>query len=80
MYEATFKTLLIFYGRTLDAAAALISLSKRSGYFFLKYLDNFEADKETVALLNGKNFYRIVDVEFCWVEWSAPKGTNGSLD
>ena len=47
---------------------------------FLKYLDNFEADKETVALLNGKNYYPIIDDEFYWVGRSAPKRINGTLD
>jgi type I restriction enzyme M protein len=30
----------------------------------LKYLDGFEADKETAAELNGKTYRRIIDGEY----------------
>jgi hypothetical protein len=39
----------------------------------LKYLDDFEADKETPAELNGKTYRRIIDGEYRCRAWAAPK-------
>jgi len=47
---------------------------------FLKYMDDFEAEKETAALLNGESYNRIVDGEFRWQEWAAPRRADGKLD
>ena len=55
-------------------------IEQTSWILFLKYLDDFEADKETAALLNGEIYNRIIDGEFRWAEWAAPKRADGTLD
>ena len=40
---------------------------------FLKYLDDFETDKETAAELNGKTYRRIIDGEYRWRAWTSFK-------
>ena len=47
---------------------------------FLKYLDDLEKDKETAALLSGKTYEKIIEPQFQWTTWAAPKLENGKID
>ena len=40
---------------------------------FLKYLDDLEKDKATAAELTGKTYTNIIDSEYQWSKWAAPK-------
>ena len=55
-------------------------IEQTSWVLFLKYLDDFESDKETAARLNGESYSRIIDGEYRWNAWAAPKKADGALD
>ena len=80
MYEAAFKNIDDTLWKDAGCSSELDYIEQTSWILFLKYLDDFEADKETAALLNGESYNRIIDSEFRWIEWAAPKRVDGTLD
>jgi len=47
---------------------------------FLKYLDDLEKDKEIEAKLAGRDYKYIINPEYRWEIWAAPKNSDGKLD
>ena len=47
---------------------------------FLKYLDGLEQDKADLAALEGRRYRHILEAEYRWSAWAAPKDKNGKLD
>jgi len=80
LYEAAFKNIDDTLWKDAGCSSELDYIEQTSWILFLKYLDDFEADKETAALLNGESYKRIIDGEFRWAEWAAPKRADGTLD
>ena len=80
MYEAAFRNIDDTLWKDAGCSSELDYIEQTSWVLFLKYLDDFEADKETAAILNGETYTRIIDGEFCWQEWAAPRRTDGTLD
>ncbi|MCE2518191.1 MAG: type I restriction-modification system subunit M N-terminal domain-containing protein, partial [Alphaproteobacteria bacterium] len=80
MYEAAFINIDDTLRKDAGCSSELDYIEQTSWILFLKYLDDFEADKETAALLNGKSYSRIIDGEFRWAGWAAPKQEDGTLD
>ena len=80
MYEAAFKNIDDTLWKDAGCSSELDYIEQTSWVLFLKYLDDFEADKETAAILNGEAYTRIIDGEFRWQEWAAPRRTDGTLD
>lgn len=78
MYEQAFKniddTLRDGCGTELDY------IEQTSWILFLKYLDDYETERETAAQLNGTSYKRIVDGDYRWSRWAAPKRSDGTLD
>jgi type I restriction enzyme M protein len=48
-------------------------VEQTSWVLFLKYLDDLEKDKATAAELTGKTYTNIIDQEYQWSKWAAPK-------
>lgn len=80
MYEAAFRNIDDTLWKDAGCSSELDYIEQTSWVLFLKYLDDFEADKETAAILNGEAYTRIIDGEFRWQEWAAPRLTDGTLD
>ena len=80
MYEAAFKNIDDTLWKDAGCSSELDYIEQTSWILFLKYLDDFEADKETAAQLDSKAYNRIIDGEFRWAEWAAPKRADGTLD
>ena len=80
MYEAAFKNIDDTLWKDAGCSSELDYIEQTSWVLFLKYLDDFESDKETAALLNGESYSRIIDGEFRWNAWAAPKKSDGALD
>jgi len=80
LYEAAFKNIDDTLWKDAGCSSELDYIEQTSWILFLKYLDDFEADKETAAILNGEHYTRIIDGEFRWAEWAAPKRADGTLD
>ena len=51
-----------------------------SWLLFLKYLDGLEEDRAAMALLEGRSQAPILDEQFRWNSWAAPKDASGQLD
>jgi type I restriction enzyme M protein len=50
-----------------------------SWILFLKFLNDFEEEKEGEALLNNTTYVRIITNEFRWNEWACPKIVSENL-
>jgi type I restriction enzyme M protein len=55
-------------------------IEQTSWVLFLKYLDDFEADREATANLSGQRYKSILADEYTWRVWAAPKRADGKLD
>jgi type I restriction enzyme M protein len=51
-----------------------------SWMLFLKYLDDLENERALEAQLNGKPYDFIIQDQFRWASWAAPKKPDGSFD
>jgi len=73
MYEAAFKNIDDTLWKDAGCSSELDYIEQTSWVLFLKYLDDFESDKETAALLNGESYTRIIDGDYLWNNWAAPR-------
>lgn len=80
MYEAAFRNIDDTLWKDAGCSSELDYIEQTSWILFLKYLDDFEAEKENAAQLDGKSYNRIIDGEFRWAKWAAPKRADGTLD
>ncbi len=51
-----------------------------SWMLFLKYLDDLERDKQTAEELAGRTYQPIIDEQYKWQTWAAPKMLDGKFD
>ncbi len=80
MFEQTFKNIDDILHKDAGCGSELDYVEQTSWVLFLKYLDDLEKDKETAALLSGKEYTRIIDQKYQWTTWAAPKLENGKID
>lgn len=80
MFEQTFKNIDDILHKDAGCGSELDYVEQTSWILFLKYLDDFEKDRATAAELTGKTYTPIVDKEYQWNEWAAPKLENGKID
>lgn len=55
-------------------------VEQTSWILFLKYLDDLEKEKKLSAELMGKTYQPIIEPEFQWSNWAAPKLPDGKMD
>ncbi|MBL7185257.1 MAG: N-6 DNA methylase [Phycisphaerae bacterium] len=80
MFEQTFKNIDDILHKDAGCSSELDYVEQTSWILFLKYLDDFEKDKETAAQLAGKTYTDIIGPEYRWDVWAVPKGKDGKLD
>jgi len=80
MFEQTFKNIDDILHKDAGCGSELDYVEQTSWVLFLKYLDDLEKDKQTAAELSGKSYNKIIDDEFQWKHWAAPKLENGKID
>lgn len=80
MYEAAFKNIDDTLWKDAGCSSELDYIEQTSWILFLKYLDDFETEKQISAALNGKTYKPIIDGEFGWTKWAAPKRADNTLD
>jgi len=80
MYEAAFRNIDDTLWKDAGCSSELDYIEQTSWVLFLKYLHDFESEKEQAAILNGETFTRIIDGEFRWNNWASPKKADGSAD
>ena len=80
MYEEAFKNIDNVFWKDAGCSSELDYVEQTSWILFLKYLDDYEDEKETAAILNGETYKRIIDKQFSWKEWAYPKTSEGKLN
>ena len=80
MFEQTFKNIDDILHKDAGCGSELDYVEQTSWVLFLKYLDDLEKDKATAAELTGKTYKNIIDKEYQWSKWAAPKDKEGKLD
>ena len=80
MFEEAFKNIDDVFWKDAGCSSELDYIEQTSWILFLKYLDDYEDEKETAAILNGETYKRIIDKDFRWEEWAYPKTSDGKLD
>jgi len=80
MFETTFRNLDDTLRKDAGCSSELDYIEQTSWVLFLKYLDDFEADREASAQLNGERYKRILSNEYTWTTWAVPKTADGKLD
>lgn len=54
-------------------------MEQSSWLLFLKYLDGLEEDRATETALKGRTYEFLLDEQFRWDSWAAPKGKDGKV-
>jgi type I restriction enzyme M protein len=80
MFEQTFKNIDDILHKDAGCGSELDYVEQTSWILFLKYLDDLEKDRATVAELTGKTHTPIIDKNYQWTVWAMPKGKDGKLD
>jgi type I restriction enzyme M protein len=80
MFEQAFKNIDDVLRKEAGCTTELDYTEQTSWLLFLKYLEDLEEDKATVARLEGKKYTHILDKPYEWESWAAPKGKDGKLD
>lgn len=78
-YENTFKQIDQILWKEPGCSSELDYLEQKSWLLFLKYLDDLETEREEEAMLEGKEYKRIVTGFNRWSSWAAPK-KDGKID
>jgi len=80
MFEAAFRNIDDTLWKDAGCSSELDYIEQTSWVIFLKYLDDYEKDKEMSAKLNGQTYKMILESEYRWANWAAPKTSDGKID
>lgn len=80
MFETAFKNIDDALWKESGCTTELDYTEQTSWLLFLKYLDGLEEDKATEAALEGRPYDYIIEEQYRWESWAAPKGADGNLD
>lgn len=80
MYEQAFKNIDDTLWKDAGCSSELDYIEQTSWVLFLKYLNDYESERETAALLNSETYNRILSIEYSWSTWAAPITRDGKLD
>ncbi|EOR09506.1 type I restriction enzyme M protein [Acinetobacter genomosp. 15BJ] len=61
-------------------SGAMHYTEQTSWVLFLKFLDDYESEKEDESVLSGKDYQSVLDEEHRWSNWACPKNKEGKLD
>lgn len=80
MFEQTFKNIDDQLRKDAGCSSELDYVEQTSWILFLKYLDDLEKEKKLSADLMGKTYQPIIDPQYQWEAWAAPRNGNGKID
>jgi type I restriction enzyme M protein len=80
MFEQAFKNIDDVLWKEAGCTTELDYTEQTSWLLFLKYLDGLEQDRAIMAKVEGKKYSYILDKQYRWENWAAPKGKDGKLD
>ena len=80
MFEQTFKNIDDILHKDSGCSSELDYTEQTSWMLFLKYLDDLEQEKSLTAELEDKDYSYIIDLQYQWSAWAAPKDFSGNFD
>ncbi len=80
MFENTFKNIDDILHKDAGCSSELDYTEQTSWMLFLKYLDDLEHEKSLASELRGEQYQHILDENYRWSSWAAPKDANGNFD
>ena len=80
MFQQTFKNIDDILWKDAGCSTELDYAEQSSWILFLKWLDDYEKDKEIKAKLENKKFEPTLDKEFQWSTWAIVKDKEGKVD
>ena len=80
MFEQTFKNIDDILRKDAGCSSELDYTEQTSWMLFLKYLDDLEQTKSLEAELEDKEYRFIIDSDYRWSAWAAPKDSSGNFD
>jgi len=80
MFEQIFKNIDDFIWKDAGCDSELDYAEQTSWILFLKWLDDFEQDKQIKDKLDNKNFKSIFDKDYKWSSWAVVKTKEGKVD
>ena len=80
MFQQTFKNIDDILWKDAGCSTELDYAEQSSWILFLKWLDDYEKDKEIKAKLENKKFEPTLDKEFQWSTWAIVKDKEGKID
>jgi type I restriction enzyme M protein len=80
VFEQAFKNIDDILHKDAGCTSELDYTEQSSWILFLKYLDALEQDRATEAMLKGESYEYILDSEYRWSTWAAPKTPSGAID
>ncbi len=80
MFEQIFKNIDDILHKDAGCSSELDYVEQTSWILFLKYLDDLEADRKIKAELTRNSYTPIIDDEYKWNKWAAPKDETGKID
>lgn len=80
MFEQTFKNIDDILHKDAGCSSELDYVEQTSWVLFLKYLDDLERERKAKAELTGKTYNNLIDKQYRWEVWAAPKTKDGKID
>jgi type I restriction enzyme M protein len=80
MFEQAFKNIDDVLRKEAGCTTELDYTEQTSWLLFLKYLDGLEQDKVAEAALEGRKYKPLLEPQYRWDRWAAPKDTAGKPD
>ena len=80
MFQQSFKNIDDTLQKDSGVSNELDYVEQTSWILFLKYLDDLEHDKVQRAILSGEEYNRLIEPDYQWSTWAAPKQSDGSFD
>ena len=80
MFEQVFKNIDDVLRKEAGCTTELDYTEQTSWLLFLKYLDSLEGEKKIEAGLHGKKYSFILDEQYRWESWAAPRTADGAID
>lgn len=80
MFQQTFKNLDDVLWKEAGCSSELDYTEQSSWLLFLKYLDDLERERAMRADLEGKPYEFIIQDQYRWSQWAAPKNADGTFD
>ena len=80
MFEQTFKNIDDILWKDAGCSTELDYAEQSSWILFLKWLDDYEKEKEIKTSLENKKFTPVLDKQYQWSSWAIVKKKDGKVD